>query len=63
MATPKIRREQVAGMNIHYVNYRWIIFSTRSSASALKASSCGARPRMCGWTICVIMTQKRFGRK
>ena len=21
MATPKIRREQVAGMNIHYVNY------------------------------------------
>ena len=21
MATPKLRREQVAGMNIHYVNY------------------------------------------
>lgn len=59
MATPKLRREQVAGMNIHYVNYSLDYFLDAQQRIGFKASSCGVLRRMCGWIICAIMTRKR----
>lgn len=39
---PTLRREQIAGMNIHYIMWSLDYFWIRNSAWALSPSSCGA---------------------
>ena len=59
MATPKLRREQVAGMNIHYVNYSLDYFLDAQQRIGFKKHRAVVCCAACGWTICAIMTRKR----